>query len=155
MLEIADDRIGKEMFQKSRSRLSVHSTHRMRVDTRRTTGAALVGQNHPEMLDGLGDPTVGIGIQRTRTASARSALQKHQQRQIVMHVLRCDDDTVEQFDRLAIEAMSGLMPGPIKRHIDGMILDIQSRHVILGQQRHDNQPFHLCRIHGGHRTYVS
>ncbi len=60
VLEIADDRIGEEMLQERRALGAVHRAHHMRVDARRASGAALVGQHHAEMPDGLGDPTVGI-----------------------------------------------------------------------------------------------
>ena len=138
MLEVTNDRIGEETLQKRGTGLAVaaHALNHMRVDTRRTPRTTLIRQHHAEMLDRFLDPAIGTWAERTRTGTAGTALQEHEQRQVVMHMFRSGDHTVEQTDRFAIEPMTGLVARPIQRHLDGTILNMQSGHVVFAQQRH-------------------
>ena len=138
MLEVTNDRIGEETLQKRGTGLAVavHALNHMRVDTRRTPRTTLIRQHHAEMLDRFLDPAIGTWTERTRTGTAWAALQEHEQRQVVMHMFRSGDHTVEQADRFAIEPMTGLVARPIQRHLDGTILNMQSGHVVFAQQRH-------------------
>ena len=136
MFEVAHDGVREEMLKICGALRAVHTVHDVRVDAGGTPGATLVGQNHSEMLDGLFNPPVGTWAERTRTGTTGTTLQKHEQRQIVMHMFGSGDHTVEQADRFAIEPMPRLVDRPIQRHLDGTILNMQSGHVVFAQQRH-------------------
>ena len=51
---------------------------RASVHAATASGAALVGKDHAEVLDGLLDPAVACGRQRTRALAAGAALQKQE-----------------------------------------------------------------------------
>ena len=139
MFEVTDDGVGEETFEIRGLRFGAaggQPRHRMRVDAVRPSGAALVGQYDAEVLDRLLDPPIAGRIQQPRPRASRPSLQEHQQRQIVMHVLGGGDHAVEQADRFAVESFARRVAGPVERHADRPVLDMQSGHVVLRQQRH-------------------
>ena len=130
---------------------------RASVNTAAASGAALVGQHDTEMLDGLLDPAVAGGRQRTRALAAGAALQKQEQRQIVVDAVGCADHAVEKLDALgragdgrrhgaaAHGAADGqkhwLKAAPVERDIDAVVLDIQAGDVVRSDERHVMLPF--------------
>ena len=139
VFEITDDRVGEEPLEirgLHRGAAGGQTRHRMRVDAIGAPGATLVGQHHAEVFDRLRDPSVAGGVKRARARAAGATLQEHEQRQVIVHVFRRGDHTVEQADRFAVEPFTGRMAGPVERHADRPVLDMQTGHVILCQQRH-------------------
>ena len=63
-------------------------------------GTALVGQHDAEMLDGLLDPAVACGRQRTWALAAGAALQKEEEGQVVVDVVGGANHAVEKLDAL-------------------------------------------------------
>ena len=61
-----------------RRRALAQCGNRAPVYTAAAPGAALVGQDDAEVLDGLLDPAVACGRQRTRALAAGAALQKQE-----------------------------------------------------------------------------
>ena len=114
--------------------------------------AALIGEDDAIVLDGLGDPTVVGGRQGARAGSARASLEVHEQRQVVVGVLRIADNPVEQLDALRCSGyrgregahahrhshreQGGLEPAPVEGHVDGVVLDIESGYMVAGEFRH-------------------
>jgi hypothetical protein len=142
MLEVPDNRIGKETLEICRLCLRVPDTgHDVRIDTRGTPGAALVRQHDTEMLQRFGKPRVPAAVShRARARTARPALQEQQQRQILMLATRFAHHPVEQPNRLARHRLPGRVATPVQRHVNRMVLDIPSRNVILCQRRHRVPP---------------
>ena len=149
MFEVTHDGIGKELLQivglgsgACHGIIAVRggdADHGMRVHSRGTTGAPLVGQDHPEVPDGLLDPSVGGRAVEARAGAAGTALQEDQQGKVVMHVFGRGDHAIEQFDGFPVECPSGLVAGPVERNIDGMVLYGQSGHVVLAQHCHGSR----------------
>ena len=83
---------GRRALAQSRDRAPVHTAAAPR--------AALVGKDHAEMLDGFLDPSVARGRQRTRALAAGAALQKQEQRQVVVDAVGRADHAVEELDAL-------------------------------------------------------
>ena len=149
MFEVTHDGIGKELLQivglgscAGRGIIVVRggdAGHDVRVHARGTAGAALVGQNHAEMLGGLFNPSIGGRAVQTRAGTAGTALQEDQQRQVVMHMFGRGDHAIEQFDGFPVERPPGLVAGPVERNIDGMVLYGQSGHVVFAQHCHGSR----------------
>ena len=149
MFEVTHDGIGKELLQiVGLGSGACHGIivvrggdagHGMRVHSRGTTGAPLVGQDHAEMLGGLLDPSVGGRAVEARAGAAGTALQEDQQGKVVMHVFGRGDHAIEQFDGFPVECPSGLVAGPVERNIDGMVLYGQSGHVVFAQHCHGSR----------------
>ena len=149
MFEVTHDGIGKELLQivglgscAGRGIIVVRggdAGHDVRVHARGTAGAALVGQNHAEMLGGLFNPAIGGRAVQTRAGTAGTALQEDQQRQVVMHMFGRGDHAIEQFDGFPVERPPGLVAGPVERNIDGMVLYGQSGHVVFAQHCHGSR----------------
>ena len=127
------------------------------VHTAAAPRAALVGQDHAEMLDGLLDPAVARGRQRTRALAAGAALQKQEQRQVVVDAVGRADHAVEELDALgragdgrrhgaaAHGAADGqqhrLQAAPIQRDIDAVVLDIEAGDMVRSDEGHAVLPF--------------
>ena len=149
MFEVTHDGIGKELLQivglgsgACHGIIVVRggdADHGMRVHSRGTTGAPLVGQDHPEVPDGLLDPSVGGRAVEARAGAAGTALQEDQQGKVVMHVFGRGNHAIEQFDGFPVECPSGLVAGPVERNIDGMVLYGQSGHVVFAQHCHGSR----------------
>ena len=149
MFEVTHDGIGKELLQivglgsgACHGIIVVRggdADHGMRVHSRGTAGAPLVGQDHPEVPDGLLDPSVGGRAVEARAGAAGTALQEDQQGKVVMHVFGRGDHAIEQFDGFPVECPSGLVAGPVERNIDGMVLYGQSGHVVFAQHCHGSR----------------
>ena len=110
---------------------------------RGTPGAALIGQHHTEMLDGLGNPAIGVGRERAGSRAAGTPLQEHQQRQPVVHMLRGTDHAVEQANRLSIESHAWLMAIPVEWHVDRILRHMESRNIVFIEQCHHTPSRHL------------
>ena len=131
--------------------------NRAPVYTAAAPGTALVGQHDAEMLDGLFDPAIACGRQRTRALAAGAALQKEEERQVVVDTVGRANHAVEEFDALgragdgrrhgaaAHGAADGqkhwLKAAPVERDIDAVVLDIQAGDVVRSDERHVMLPF--------------
>ena len=74
-------------------------------------GTSLVGQHDAEMLDGLLDPAIACGRQRTRALAAGAALQKEEERQVVVNAVGRANHAVEELDAFGCTAMgAGIAP---------------------------------------------
>ena len=127
------------------------------VHTAAAPRAALVGQDHAEMLDGFFDPTVACGRQRTRALAAGAALQKQEQRQVVVDAVGRADYSVKELDALgragdgrrhgaaAHSAADGqqhrLQAAPIQGDVDAVILDIEAGDMVRSDEGHTVLPF--------------
>ena len=119
---------------------------RASVHAATASGAALVGKDHAEVLDGLLDPAVACGRQRTWALAAGSALQKQEQRQIVVDAVGRANHAVEELDALgragdwcrrsaaAHGAADGqehrLQAAPVKGDVDAVVLDVKAGDVV-------------------------
>ena len=111
------------------------------------------------MLDRLLDPTVGAGVEHAGAGAAGAALEEHDERQTASNVFRQAERAVEEPEFLSGEAgvrlerrggqgeprglgvvdagdLGWARPAPVERDVDGMVLDVETRQVILGQKRH-------------------
>ena len=110
VLKIAHDGAGEVALEEVRLRAGrigacclgaiAQGGNRAPVHAATASGAALVGKDHAEVLDGLLDPAVACGRQRTRALAAGAALQKQEQRQIVVDAVGCANHAVEELDAL-------------------------------------------------------
>ena len=149
MFEVTHDGIGKELLQivglgscAGRGIIVVRggdAGHGVRVHTRGAAGAALIGQNHAEMLGCLLNPAIRSRAVEARAGTAGTALQEDQQGQVVMHVFGRGDHAIEQFDGFPVERPPGLVAGPVERNIDGMALYGQSGHIVFAQHCHGSR----------------
>ena len=130
---------------------------RASVNTAAASGATLVRQHDAEMLDGLLNPAVARGRQRTRAFATGAALQKQEQRQIVVDAVRCADHAVEKLNALgragdgrrhgaaAHGAADGqqhrLQAAPIQGDVDAVVLDIEAGDVVRSDEGHALLPF--------------
>ena len=132
-----------------RDRASVHAAAAPR--------AALVGQDDAEMFDGLLDPTVARGRQRTRALATGAALQKEEQRQVVVDAVGRAKHAIEELDALggagdgcrhgaaahgaADGQEHGIQAAPVERNVDAVVLDMQAGDVIRSDESHVMLPF--------------
>ena len=140
-----------------RRRALAQSGNRAPVYTAAAPGAALVGQDDAEVLDGFLNPTVARGRERTRALAAGAALQKQEQRQIVVDVVGRANHAVEELDALgragdgcrhsaaAHGAADGqqhrLQAAPIQGDVDAVVLDIEAGDVVRSDEGHAVLPF--------------
>ena len=120
-------------------------------------GTTLVGQYDAEMLDGLFDPAIACGRQWTRALAAGAALQKEEERQVVVDAVGCANHAVEELDALgrtgdgrrhgaaahgaADGQKHGLQAAPVEGDVDAVVLDIQAGDVVRSDERHMMLPF--------------
>ena len=167
VLKIAHDGAGEVTLEEVRLRARrvgagsrralAQSRDRAPVHTAAASRAALVGKDHAEMLDGFLDPTVTRGRQRTRALAAGAALQKQEQRQVVVDAVGRAGHAVEELDALgragdgcrhgaaAHGAADGqqhrLQAAPIERDVDAVVLDIEAGDVVRSDEGHAVLPF--------------
>ena len=131
--------------------------NRAPVYTATASGAALVGQHDAEMLDGLFDPAIACGRQRTRALATGATLQKEKERQVVVDAVGCANHAVEELDALgragdgcrysaaAHGAADGqkhrLQAAPVEGDVDAVVLDIQAGDVVRSDEGHVSLPF--------------
>ena len=130
---------------------------RASVHAATASGAALVGKDHAEVLDGLLDPAVACGRQRTWALAAGAALQKQEQRQIVVDAVGRANHAVEELDALG-RAGDGcrhgaaahgtadgqehrLQAAPVKGDVDAVVLDVKAGDVVRSDEGHAVLPF--------------
>ena len=131
--------------------------NRAPVYTVAASGAALVGKDHTEVFDGFLDPTIARGRERTRALATGAALQKQEQRQVVVDTVGRANHAVEKLDALgrtgdgrrhgaaAHGAADGqqhwLKAAPVERDIDAVVLDIEAGDVVRSDEGHAVLPF--------------
>ena len=119
--------------------------------------ATLVGQDDAEMFDGLLDPAIARRRERTRALAAGAALQKEEQRQVVVDAVGRADHAIEELDALgragdgrrhgaaAHGAADGqqhrLKAAPIQGDVDAVILDIEAGDMVRSDEGHAVLPF--------------
>ena len=120
-------------------------------------GTALVGQHDAEMLDGLLDPAIACGRQRTRALAAGAALQKQEQRQIVVDAVGRANHAVEELDAFGCTGdgrrhcaaahgtadgqKHGLQAAPVEGDVDAVVLDVEAGDVVRSDEGHVSLPF--------------
>ena len=167
VLKVAHDGAGEVALEKIRLRAGrigacrlgalAQCGNRAPVYTAAAPGTALVGQDDAEVLDGLLDPAVACGRQRTRALAAGAALQKEEEWQIVVDTVGSANHAVEKLDALgcagdgrrhgaaAHGAAEGqkhwLQAAPIQGDVDAVVLDIEAGDVVRSDEGHAVLPF--------------
>ena len=140
-----------------RRRALSQCSNRAPVYTVAAPRSALIGQDDAEVFDGFLDPTIARGRERTRALATGAALQKQEQRQVVVDTVGRANHAVEKLDALgrtgdgrrhgaaAHGAADGqkhwLKAAPVERDIDAVVLDIEAGDVVRSDEGHAVLPF--------------